>query len=63
MCFVSDLGILSTLTRNPLEVDHIFSHRLKGCHDGTVPPEELGGLAPSGGEWWPHPEDLHVSPL
>ena len=61
VCFVSDYSIIEQLQSNPDEVDHIFTHPLRGCHQGVLEGKDLEGLVAKGDEWWPHEEDFHVS--
>ena len=61
VCFVSDPTIIDRLTPHLAEVDEIFTHPLRGCLDAKVDGEDAARLSAKGGEWWPFPEDFHVS--
>jgi hypothetical protein len=61
ICFVSDYSIIQGLVPSPDEVDRIFTHPLKGCHEGRVWGKDQDELVEIGGEWWPHTEEFYVS--
>jgi coenzyme A diphosphatase NUDT7 len=61
VCFISDSQLIDALKPSPDEVDHIFSHPLKGCHTGVLEGRDTEGLVEMGGQWWPHEQEFHVS--
>ena len=61
MCFISDVDLIASLKRSPEEVDHIFTHPLRGCHQGRLSGKDLEVLAEKAGRWWPYDEDFYVS--